>query len=278
MVFFLFLKQHIDFNVTETIKIKFRRCVMYTILELSKLANVSTRTLRYYDEIELLLPSKLTKSGYRLYDEAAVDRLQHILFYKALGVSLRDIKSSLDDLSFNEVEVLTSHYKKLLEQKCQLEAIIQTVEKTIASKKGVLEMSVDEKFEGLKQSLLDENEATYGDELRESYDESFYEKSQEKFKKMSKWQFEKAKQLDEEIIESLKQLVDTKNPNSDEALELAKKHKEWIMFYWPSYSKEAHVGLGEMYVADERFKKYYDKHKEGAAQFLCDAIKHLAAN
>ena len=249
---------------------------MYTILELSQLANVSTRTLRYYDEIQLLSPSKLTEAGYRLYDEAAVDRLQHILFYKALGVSLREIKESLDNPQFDEVSVLTHHYECLMTQKKQLESVIETVKKTIASKKGESSMSVDEKFEGLKQVLLDENEAKYGDELRESYDETFYKQSQEKVKKMSKWQFERAKELDFEIIELLKQLVNVKSPMSEEAMVLAKKHKEWIMFYWPSYSKEAHIGLGEMYVADERFKKYYDKHQTGAAQFLCDAIKHFA--
>jgi hypothetical protein len=49
-------------------------------------------------------------------------------------------------------------------------------------------------------------------------------------------------------------------------------HRKWLSFFWPEYSKEAHAGLAEMYVADERFTAYYDQHKEGAARFLRDAI------
>ena len=64
----------------------------YTILKLGKLAGVSTRTLRYYDEIGLLKPTRINSSGYRIYGSPEVDRLQQILFYRELGVGLMDIK------------------------------------------------------------------------------------------------------------------------------------------------------------------------------------------
>ncbi len=250
---------------------------MYTIMQLSQLAGVSTRTLRYYDEINLLQPSNVTEAGYRLYDEAALDKLQHILFYKALGFSLKEIKSSLEHPQFDELAVLHQHYETLLDKQMQLESLIKTVKTTIEAKKGRAVMTAKDKFEGLKDAMLEENEAQYGEELKSSYDEEFYAKSQEKFKKMSKWQFETARTLEKEIIDDLVLLVGTKLPTSEEALQLAAKHKEWLMYYWPTYSKEAHAGLGEMYVADERFTHYYDKHKEGAAQFLCDAIAAYTA-
>ena len=243
---------------------------MYKISELSELAGVSTRTLRYYDEIELLVPSHVSEAGYRLYDEEAVDKLQHILFYKTLGFSLSDIKKSLQRDDFDEMQTLECHYERLLKQQSELAQVIATLEKTIEAKGGGEKMSDVAKFEGLKQQMLDENEVQYGEEIRSSYDEDFYAKSQQKFKNMSKWQFERSRELEQEIIELLKVLV----PQGvvDERLELVKKHHEWLMFYWPSYSKEAHVGLGEMYVSDERFKQYYDKHIEGAAQYLKEAI------
>ena len=66
--------------------------------------------------------------------------------------------------------------------------------------------------------------------------------------------------------------MDEKDPSSIEAQEVAALHKEWISLYWPTYTKEAHRGLAQMYVEDDRFRAYYDKEKEGAAEFLRDII------
>ena len=80
-------------------------------------------------------------------------------------------------------------------------------------------------------------------------------------------------QLSYEILALLEEAMETNNPESELAQVLAKKHHEWLGYTWPSYSKEAHAGLAQMYVADPRFTAYYDeKIKPGAAQFLCDAI------
>ncbi len=66
----------------------------YSIHELSHLSGVTTRTLRWYDQIGLLKPSRVAESGYRYYGPAEVDRLQDILYYRALGVELARIKSA----------------------------------------------------------------------------------------------------------------------------------------------------------------------------------------
>ena len=68
----------------------------YTVQKLGKMAGVSTRTLRYYDEIGILKPARINSSGYRIYGQAEVDRLQQILFYRELGVSLENIKDISD--------------------------------------------------------------------------------------------------------------------------------------------------------------------------------------
>ena len=73
----------------------------YSIQALSRLSGVTTRTLRWYDEIGLLKPSRVAESGYRYYGPAEVDRLQDILYYRALGVELARIKRCLDDPSFD---------------------------------------------------------------------------------------------------------------------------------------------------------------------------------
>ena len=75
----------------------------YSIQEMSKLAGVTTRALRWYDKIGLLKPSRTAESGYRYYGPAEVDRLQDILYYRALGVELARIRESLDDPSFDRL-------------------------------------------------------------------------------------------------------------------------------------------------------------------------------
>ncbi|MNI98699.1 HTH-type transcriptional activator TipA [compost metagenome] len=66
--------------------------------------------------------------------------------------------------------------------------------------------------------------------------------------------------------------MDEKNPSGEAALRAARLHREWITSHWGSYSPQAHAGVAQMYVDDERFTAYYDKHREGASRFLRDAV------
>ena len=136
----------------------------YTIQKLAHLAGVSTRTLRYYDEVGILKPKRLSSSGYRIYGSKEVDRLQQILFYRTLDLGIDEIKQILFDPSYDELNALTNHYHKLLEKRAQLDLVIENIKLTISSKKG---RSNEEKFKGLKQQMIQENEEKYGDELRQ---------------------------------------------------------------------------------------------------------------
>lgn len=78
--------------------------------------------------------------------------------------------------------------------------------------------------------------------------------------------------MEKEIIDLLPKAYQTGNPTSELAQLLAAKHKAWLMYTWPEYSKDAHAGLAEMYVNDTAFTNYYDRHVEGGTQFLKDAI------
>lgn len=102
----------------------------YTVNELSKLAGVSTRTIRYYDEIGILKPSRINSSGYRIYGQKEIDLLQQILFYRELGVSLSKIKEIIYDPSFDIDMALTEHRKALVERRKQLDLLISNVDKT----------------------------------------------------------------------------------------------------------------------------------------------------
>jgi len=96
----------------------------YAVLKLAQMADISTRTLRYYDEIGLLKPARINSSGYRIYGETEVDRLQQILFYRELGVSLESIRDIVTSPSFNGAQALREHHEKLLAKREQLNRLI----------------------------------------------------------------------------------------------------------------------------------------------------------
>ncbi len=133
------------------------------------------------------------------------------------------------------------------------------------------------KFENLKNKMISENEQKYGQEIHQKYGEEAVRKSNAKLKAMDQATQDRANLLAGLIIESLLKAMDTGDPSSNLARETVQLHKEWLMYYWPVYTPEAHTGLGQMYVDDDRFKTYYDQHREGAAEFLRDAIDFFAA-
>lgn len=245
----------------------------YTVQKLGKLAGISTRTLRYYDEIGILKPARINSSGYRIYGQGEVDRLQQILFYRELGVSLDNIKKIVTAPSFDGAQALREHREKLLEKRAQLEVLIANVEKTIALTEGRLDMSDQEKFEGFKQKMIDDNEKKYGAEARRKYGNDAVEKSNAKVKNMTQEQYQEVTTLEQQVRETLAQAFATGDPAGGLAQKAADLHKQWLTYYWSEYSKEAHAGLAQMYVDDERFKAYYDKDQPGTAEFLRDAIQ-----
>ena len=144
----------------------------YTIKQLANLSGVSTRTLRYYDEINLLKPKRIGENGYRIYETEQIDMLEQILCYRALGVSLEEISRLLSATNTEKVQVLQRHLIALSERKAQIEHFIENVSKTILFLKGDIIMTNEEKFKVMKQTLLSETEQKYGDELRQNYGKS----------------------------------------------------------------------------------------------------------
>jgi DNA-binding transcriptional MerR regulator len=244
----------------------------YTVQKLGQMAGVSTRTLRYYDEIGILKPARINSSGYRIYGQTEVDRLQQILFYKELGIKLETINQIVTSPTFDGAKALKDHRSQLLDKRTQLDMLIANVEKTISSKEGNMTMTNNEKFEGFKQKLIDQNEKNYGEEIREKYGDDTVNKSNAKVKNMTQGQHEEVKRLSEEVKTTLAEAFQTGDPSSDLAQKAANLHKQWLMCYWSEYSKEAHESLAQMYVDDERFTMYYDKEVPGTAEFLRDAI------
>lgn len=244
----------------------------YSIKKLASLAGVTTRTLRYYDEIGILKPARVNSSGYRIYGQHEVDRLQQIMLYREMGVALETIHEIITQKSFDEISALTKHMEKLLTQRQQLDQLIANVQKTIDYKEGRIHMSDNEKFEGFKRKLVEDNEQKYGKEVRERYGENVVDKSNQKMLRMTKEEYEEFEQLGQEVLDTLQEALGTGNPAGTLAQKAAKLHHKWLTYTFPQYSKEAHAGLAQMYVDDERFTQYYDKVQPGMALFLRDAI------
>ncbi|NRD78190.1 MerR family transcriptional regulator [Bacillus sp. BRMEA1] len=244
----------------------------YTVQKLASLAGISTRTLRYYDEIGILKPARINSSGYRIYGLKEVDRLQQILFFRELGVSLENIKSIITDPTFDSTRALRDHREQLLGKREQLDLLIANVEKTIAMTEGRIIMSDHEKFEGFKNKMVEDNEEKYGKEIREKYGSEAVDKSNAKVLNMTQEQFDEVTELEKKVKQTLTEAYKTGDPAGEMAQNAADLHKQWLTYYWSEYSKEAHAGLAQMYVDDERFKAYYDKEQPGTAEFLRDAI------
>ena len=244
----------------------------YTVQKLANLAGISTRTLRYYDEIGILKPARINSSGYRIYGQAEVDRLQLILFYRELDLNLETIKQIITSEAFDKTAALKEHRKQLMAKREQLDLLISNVEKTIEVNEGRSKMSDKEKFEGFKKSMLDDNEKKYGKEIREKYGEDTVNASNQKFMNMTQEEYDKLQRLSQEVLDTLEQAYQTGDPAGELAQKAADLHRQWLSFTWNSYSKEAHAGLAQMYVDDERFTAYYDKNQPGCAKFLRDAV------
>lgn len=245
----------------------------YIINELAALAGVSTRTLRYYDQIGLLSPGRTTRAGYRVYGPAQVDRLQHILFYRALGLPLGQIRDLLDDPGFDRAATLRGHLAELEQERARLDSLILTLKTSIEDEKGGHTMSDQEKFECFKREALAENERAYGDEIRARYGGDAAAAGNDKFSKLTREEYARMEELGAEIRARLEAAVAAGlDPAGEEGRALAALHRDWLAFTWPSYSPQAHAGLAEGYVADPRFTAYYDRARAGCAAFLRDAI------
>jgi DNA-binding transcriptional MerR regulator/quercetin dioxygenase-like cupin family protein len=128
----------------------------YTVKQVAEISQVSVRTLHFYDEVGLLNPAYVGDNGYRFYEEPQLLTLQQILFYRELGLELKQIREILGRADFEKVAALQSH-RKLLERKLtRTGALIQTIDKTIAHLKGTRQMSTEEMFAGFTVAAGDD--------------------------------------------------------------------------------------------------------------------------
>lgn len=270
--------KNIDFDVTEG-DILFSSggiAMEYGIRELSEMAGVSARTLRWYDRIGLLRPCRVGENGYRFYSSAEVDRLQHILFYRELGLELRQIGELLDDPQFDRMTALREHLAALESRREQLDGMIASLRRTISAEERNETVMDREKFEAFKRGAIEKNEAAHGQEVRARYGDEAMDSANRRVMNLTQEEYAEWKDIGDEILRRLEAAV-TQNadPSGPEGRAIAELHKKWLSFSWEKYSLQAHKGLAQTYVLDERFARYYDRAIPGCAEFLKNAIANL---
>ena len=177
---------------------------MYTIKEIADLAGVTTRTLRYYDQLGLIIPAEIGENGYRYYDHENLLRLQQVLFFREMDFALKDIQFILSRPDFNLKTALEKHRESLINQKNRISRLLETIENTMDSLKGEKKMSDKDYFSGFDESL-------YEEEARKLWGET--NKYKESSRKWSSYTREQKEEIKREGGRITLRMV-TENPNA----------------------------------------------------------------
>jgi len=227
------------------------------------LTGVSVRTLHYYDEIGLLKPAAVDeRTGYRYYDEQALLRLQEILFYRELDFSLKQICEILSSPDYDKERALEEQKTLLLFKKERLERLIAAIDGAMKGE-NIVKAFDNSEFDSYKAEV---KQRWGGTEAYAEYTEKSKGYSREKGKDL----FAGMETLLSEFAVCMQQGAE---PESKKAQELVKDLQAYITEHFYTCTKPILAGLGQMYVADERFKNNIDKHAGGTAEFISRAIE-----
>ncbi len=233
------------------------------IKEFAEVTGVSVRTLHYYDEIGLLLPACVDRhTGYRFYDEVSLLRMQEILFFRELDIPLKSIKEILSSPDYDKEEVLQEQKRLLTLKKERLERLISAID-LAAKGENVMKAFDNSEFEQHKAEVQEKWGKT------DAYKE--YEGKTKDYSK-DKWQG-LADGMNDIIAEFAACMKHGDAAHSAAVQDLVKQLQRYITENYYTCTKDILAGLGQMYVCDERFQRNMDKHGDGTAAFISEAIK-----
>ena len=233
------------------------------IKEFAEFTGVSVRTLHYYDEIGLLAPACVDGyTGYRYYDETSLLRMQEILFYRELDFSLKSIGEMLSSPNYDKAKALNEQKHLLTLKKERLERLISAIDGAV-------------KGENIMKAFDNSEFEKYKAEAKEKWGKTdAYKEHAERTKNYSKQQWNDLTEgMDRIMAEFAVCMRKVERSDSAEAQNLVKMLQNHITENYYICTNEILAGLGQMYVADERFKNNIDKHADGTAAFICEAIE-----
>ncbi|MFF1360170.1 MerR family transcriptional regulator [Streptomyces sp. NPDC058297] len=245
----------------------------YSVGQVAGFAGVTVRTLHHYDEIGLLAPVGRSHAGHRRYNDADLDRLQQILFYRELGFPLDEVAVLLDDQATSRADPrvhLRRQHELLTARIGKLQKMAEAVEHAMEARKMGINLTPEEKFE----VFGDHDPEQYADEVQERWGHTdAYAESQRKAASYTKADWLRIKEENEDWMRRLVAVMDSgQEPASEAAMDLAEEHRQQICRFHYACTYEMQTALAEMFVADERYRRNLDKDREGVAAFLRDAI------
>jgi len=247
--------------------------ISYTVKKLAKLSGVSSRTLRFYDEIGLLKPGYYGENNYRYYKEEQLLMLQQILFYRELGFPLREIHRIISSDDFNRIEALKSHKNILRQDLDRTKNLIKTIDKTISHLRGKVKMKDEELYYGFDSEKQKEHEKYLVE--KGILTQEFLDESNAKVKNWSDKEKNAFIHDIERIMKALIVAIEKKLlPSSGEVQKLLHEHYTWLERTWTPI-KESYAGLIQLYQAPE-FRKFYDERHPVLLEFMVAAMKTYA--
>jgi len=238
----------------------------WQIGELAARAGVSVRTLRHYDAIGLLQPNEIMPSGYRIYDETAMAKLEQILYFRELGFALEEIREMMTSPAYDAREAMKRQKALLQMKKQRIEAMISRLDEAIGGhgtpKTEVFDMSEIEKA---KKQYADETKARWGNTQA-------YAESEKRTAKYSKEDWQQIQSGMTQLFDAFAAVRDL-DPEDARVQALVKDWQQYITDHFYACTDEILAGLGQMYVCDERFKANIDQSGEGTAACMSRAIE-----
>jgi MerR family transcriptional regulator, thiopeptide resistance regulator len=243
----------------------------YQIKQVGKMARISIRALRYYDEIGLLKPSDRTGAGYRLYSQSDLFRLQQIMLGRSMGQSLEDIRRTLDDPNFDQVVHLEAHKQRLLAQLQSHQAMIASIDAALSqltNPQETAEMPEKSYFEGFDPKQFDtEVKAQWGDTAA-------YATSQKRAKSRSP--VDHTAMLAEQSaiwFDAAAAMGKGELSSSPAALALVARHRDHVTHWHYPLTPTMHASLADMWEADRRFSGNIDRHAAGLTEWMAAAVR-----
>ncbi|MFH8805004.1 MerR family transcriptional regulator [Streptomyces sp. NPDC017936] len=247
----------------------------YSVGQVAGFAGVTVRTLHHYDDIGLLVPSERSPAGHRRYSDADLDRLQQILFHRELGFPLDEVAALLDDPDADPRAHLRRQHELLTARIEKLQKMAAAVEHAMEARTMGINLTPEERFE----VFGDKDPERYAEEAERRWGGTdAHAESQRRAAGYTKEDWQRMQAEVAAWSERYGALMAAGEPPAGEAaMDMAEEHRQHICAWFYECSYEMHRSLGETYVADERFKAFYDSLRPGLAEHLREAITANAA-
>jgi MerR family transcriptional regulator, thiopeptide resistance regulator len=247
----------------------------HTVGEVARLAHISVRTLHHYDEIGLLVPSRRSSAGYRLYTEDDITRLQHVVVYRRLGFALEEIALLLDDPGADVAEHLRRQRAAVTSRLQEMRDLVTAIDRALEQQMSGARLTRQEQRELFGEGFSDD----YAQEAERRWGNSeVWAQSQARTAQYTKEDWLRIKAEAADVERRFAEAMAAGVPADDaRAMDIAEEHRQHIGRWFYDCPPAMHAGLGRMYVEDERFAATYERIAAGLAQYVSTAVQANAA-